>query len=105
MLLHTHTRTHTHTHTHAHTHTHTHTHTRTHTHTHTHTHAHLLENPYPDHEVVTVKLNEKQVVEEVANPTAEGKTSTRKVLLETVFEMNYTNGRWRKLQYKRVLSM
>ena len=51
------------------------------------------ENPYPSREVVTVKLNDR-VQEE-----SEGK----KVLIETVFEMNYKNGMWRKLQYKRPL--
>ena len=51
------------------------------------------ENPFPNREVVIVKLNDR-VQEE-----SEGK----KVLIETVFEMNYTNGMWRKLQYKRPL--
>ena len=49
------------------------------------------ENPYPNREVVTIKLNDR-VQEE-----SEGK----KVLIETVFEMNYKTGMWRKLQYKR----
>ena len=59
------------------------------------------ENPYPGHEVLTIKLNEKHETEEVATPT--GAPSTRKVLLETVFEMDYSSGRWRKLQYKKTL--
>lgn len=59
------------------------------------------ENPYPDHQVVTIKLNEKHETEEVTTPT--GTVSTRKVLLETVFEMDYSTGRWRKLQYKKTL--
>ena len=48
---------------------------------------------FPNREVVTVKLNDR-VREE-----SEGK----KVLIETVVEMNYTNGMWRKLEYKRPL--
>ena len=51
------------------------------------------ENPFPNREVVTVKLNDR-VQEE-----SDGK----KVLIETVFEMHYTNGMWKKLQYKRPL--
>ncbi|CAI8008603.1 Negative elongation factor A [Geodia barretti] len=53
--------------------------------------ARARENPYPNREVVTIKLNDR-VQEE-----SEGK----KVLIETVFEMNYKTGMWRKLQYKR----
>ena len=49
------------------------------------------ENPYPNREVVTIKLNDR-VQEE---------TEGKKVLIETVFEMNYKTGMWRKLQYKR----
>ena len=34
----------------------------------------------------------------------EGQTTSRNVLIETVFEMNYSNGLWRKLQFKRTLN-
>ena len=70
--------------------------------THPHTHT---DNPNPSQQVLTIKLNSKQEVEEVALPSKEpgggvvkGK---RTVLIETVFEMNYSNGQWRKLQLKR----
>ena len=61
------------------------------------------DNPHPSRDVVTVKLNEKQITEEVVTGP-EGQTTSRNVLIETVFEMNYSNGLWRKLQFKRTLN-
>ena len=95
IAMHTHMHTHTHTYT-PHTHTHT-THTR-HTHTHTHTHT---DNPNPAQPIMTIKLSEKHEAEEVPTPSLAGGVVKRNVLYETVFEMNYTNGQWRKLQIKR----
>ena len=68
----------------------------------THTHIHT-DNPHPSRDVVTVKLNEKQMTEEVVTGP-EGQATSRNVLIETVFEMNYSNGLWRKLQFKRTLN-
>ena len=68
----------------------------------THTHIHT-DNPHPSRDVVTVKLNEKKMTEEVVTGP-EGQTTSRNVLIETVFEMNYSNGLWRKLQFKRTLN-
>ena len=56
----------------------------------THTHA-RTDNPHPSRDVVTVKLNEKQMTEEVVTGP-EGWTTSRNALIETVFEMNYSNG-------------
>ncbi len=56
------------------------------------------DNPNPDQPVVTIKLNERQEMEEVAGP--EGGV-VKRIVYETVFEMNYSNGQWRKLQIKR----
>ena len=60
------------------------------------------DNPHPDREVMTIKLNERHATEEVGSP--EGGTVPRNVLIETVFEMNYSNGLWRKLQLKRTVT-
>ena len=60
------------------------------------------DNPYPGRDVIRIKLNEKQMQETVV--LAEGGKTTRNVLVETVFEMNYTNGLWRKLQFKRPIA-
>jgi len=57
------------------------------------------ENPNPSQSVLTIKLNERQDMEEVALPA--GGVAKRNVTYETVFEMNYGNGQWRKLQIKR----
>ena len=55
--------------------------------------------------MLTIKLNSKQEVEEVTMPNKDGGGGVvkgkRTVLIETVFEMNYGNGQWRKLQLKR----
>ena len=59
------------------------------------------ENPLPGHEVISIKLNQRQQQEYVQ--TTEGSRRIRNVQLETVFEMNYTTGQWRKLQVKRPL--
>lgn len=61
------------------------------------------ENPNPDRNTLTVKLNERQLTEDVPSP--EGQMLTRTVLIETVFEMNYSNGQWRKLQFKRPINV
>ena len=81
-----------------HTHMPTHTHTHINPHTHTHTHIHT-DNPNPSQPVVTIKLSERQETEEVA--AQGGGVAKRNIMYETVFEMNYTNGQWRKLQIKR----
>ena len=57
---------------------------------------------------MTIKLNSKQDVEEVSFPSKDGSSvlkGKRNVLIETVFEMNYGNGQWRKLQLKRTFPM
>ena len=63
------------------------------------------DNPNPSQSVVTIKLNERRTVEEGQVPLDDGsggtRTARRNVLIETVFEMNYTTGQWRKLQLKR----
>lgn len=63
------------------------------------------ENPNPSQPVVTIKLNERRSVEEGQMLLEDGSGGTRmvrrNVLIETVFEMNYTTGQWRKLQLKR----
>ena len=51
---------------------------------------------------MTIKLNERHATEEVGSP--EGGMVPRNVLIETVFEMNYSNGLWRKLQLKRTVT-
>ena len=57
------------------------------------------ENPHPGQPVVRIKLNEKHTTEQVDSV---GQPATvRHVLFETVFEMNYSNGQWRKLLFKR----
>ena len=65
----------------------------------------LTENPNPSQPVVTIKLNERRSVEEGQMPLEDGSGGARmvrrNVLIETVFEMNYTTGQWRKLQLKR----
>ena len=61
------------------------------------------DNPNPDRNTLTVKLNERQQTEDIVTP--EGQRMTRTVLIETVFEMNYSNGQWRKLQFKRPLNI
>lgn len=58
-------------------------------------------NPFPGREVVTFKLSSRQMPEVVDGP--QGNKVVRNVQLETVFEMNYTTGTWRKLQVKRVI--
>ena len=64
-----------------------------------------VDNPNPSQSVVTIKLNERRTVEEGQVPLDDGsggtRTARRNVLIETVFEMNYTTGQWRKLQLKR----
>jgi hypothetical protein len=62
------------------------------------------ENPNPSQQVLTIKLNSKQDTEEVSFPSKDGSSMVRgkrNILVETVFEMNYGNGQWRKLQLKR----
>ena len=58
-------------------------------------------NPFPGRDVVTFKLSSRQMPEVVDGP--QGNKVIRTVQLETVFEMNYTTGTWRKLQVKRVI--
>ena len=59
------------------------------------------ENPHPGHPVVSIKLNEKHTTEQV---NSVGQPATvRHVLIETVFEMNYSNGQWRKLLFKKTI--
>lgn len=53
----------------------------------------------PGHNVISLKLNQKQQQEYVQN--SEGESVARNVQLETIFEMNYNTGQWRKLQVKR----
>lgn len=53
---------------------------------------------------MTIKLSSKREMEEVNFPGKDGGPvvrGKRDVLIETVFEMNYSNGQWRKLQLKR----
>lgn len=59
------------------------------------------ENPYPHLEVIAVKLNERIESEGTGEGGGEEKGEGRKFMIETVFEMNYKTGLWRKLQYKR----
>ncbi len=61
----------------------------------------LAENPLPGHNVLTIKLNQRQQQEIVQTPNGENRS--RNVQLDTVFEMNYSTGQWRKLQVKRPL--
>jgi len=52
--------------------------------------------------VVSIKLNEKHTTEQV---NSVGQPATvRHVLIETVFEMNYSNGQWRKLLFKKTIN-
>lgn len=59
---------------------------------------------------MTVKLNDRIQIEssggssEGGSGAGGGAGEGRKVLIETVFEMNYKTGMWRKLQYKRPVS-
>ena len=65
--------------------------------------THAAENPHPSHPIVNIKLNEKHTTEQVV--PAEGQPPiVRHMLIETVFEMNYSNGQWRKLLFKKTLS-
>jgi negative elongation factor A len=57
------------------------------------------DNPLPGHDVISLKLNQRQEQEEVKD--VDGQASLRNVQLETIFEMNYKTGQWRKLQVKR----
>ena len=63
------------------------------------------DNPNPSREVVTIKLNERVQMESggggEGGKGGGGGGEGRKVLIETVFEMNYKTGMWRKLQFKR----
>lgn len=59
----------------------------------------FVDNPLPGHNVISLKLNQKQQQEYVQN--SEGESVARNVQLETIFEMNYNTGQWRKLQVKR----
>ncbi len=63
----------------------------------------IPDNPLPGHDVISIKLNQRQQQEVIQTP--EGEKTTRNIQLETVFEMNYTTGQWRKLQVKRRLDM
>lgn len=66
-------------------------------------HSFLLptENPYPHLEVIAVKLNERIEWEGTGEGGEQEKGEGKKFMIETVFEMNYKTGLWRKLQYKR----
>ena len=63
-------------------------------------------NPNPTREVVIIKLNERVQMEggggggEGGKGGGGGGGERRKVLIETVFEMNYKTGMWRNLQFK-----
>ena len=59
----------------------------------------ITDNPHPNRDVVTVKLNDRIQREDTGGP-GEG----RHMQIETVFEMNYKSGMWRKLQFKRPVS-
>jgi len=63
----------------------------------------VLENPNPSQAVTTIKLNSRQEVEEIRLPSKDSTVvkAKRTTLIETMFEMNYQNGQWRKLQLKR----
>lgn len=61
----------------------------------------VIDNPLPGHNVISLKLSQRQQQEYITN--AEGEKTLRNVQLETVFEMNYNTGQWRKLQVKRPL--
>ena len=62
------------------------------------------DNPNPSQSVVSIKLNERQA-EEMVKGREGALPVKRSVLIETIFEMNYSNGQWRKLQLKRPLAV
>lgn len=68
---------------------------------HSHNVISLIDNPLPGHNVISLKLNQRHEQEQVQTP--EGDKVIRNIQLETVFEMNYNTGQWRKLQVKRPL--